>query len=55
MAKFINHYLATGSGRRSKISAEIQHVVEEQMRKDDEMTASQLDVILTGLGYHLSL
>ena len=62
VAKFINRYLATGSimrqpgsGRKSKISAEIQHVVEEQMRKDDETTANQLHVILTGLGYHLSL
>lgn len=62
VAKFITRYLATGSivrqpgsGRKSKITIEIQWTIEEQMRRDDETTASQLHVILTNLGYHLSL
>jgi len=46
---------AAGSGRRSVIMAEIKDVVEQQMCRDDEMTASQLHVILTGIGYSISL
>ena len=35
-----------GSGRPSKISAEIKEIVEEQMRADDEMMATRLRFIL---------
>lgn len=62
VAKFIHRYLATGSiirqpgsGRKTVLSPEIRRVVEDQMRADDETTASQLHVILTRLGYKLSL
>ena len=62
VAKFIARYLATGSivrqpgsGRKTVISPEIKRIVEDQMRADDETTASQLHVILTRLGYKLSL
>jgi len=34
---------------------EVKNVVEQQMRRDDETTASQLHVILTTLGYSISL
>ena len=44
-----------GSGRKSVITDEVRRVVEEQMRQDDETTASQLHVHLTSLGYTLSL
>ena len=44
-----------GSGRKSVITDEVRRVVEEQMRRDDETTASQLHVHLTSLGYTLSL
>ena len=40
-----------GSGRKSVITDEVRRVVEEQMRRDDETTASQLHVHLTSLGY----
>jgi len=46
---------AAGSGRRSVITAEIKDAVEQQMCHDDETTASQLHVILTGMGYSISL
>ena len=62
MAKFIRRYLETGtiarrkgSGRRCKISYNVKGIVEEEMRRDDETTASQLHVILTWKGYRLSL
>ena len=62
IAKFITHYMATGSivrqpgsGRKTVISSEIKRLVEDQMHSDDETTASQLHVILTRLGYKLSL
>ena len=44
-----------GSGRRTVITEEIRKIVEEQMRRDDETTASQLHVLLTSLGYALNL
>ena len=44
-----------GSGRRSVVNDDVKRVVEEQMRLDDETTASQLHVILTRLGYAMSL
>ena len=60
--KFLKNYHATrsiarrvGSGRPSKISAEIKQLVEEQMRSDDETTAYQLHRMLTEKGYSISL
>ena len=44
-----------GSGRETLITAEVKAVVEEQMRRDDETTASQLHVLLVSLGYRLNL
>ena len=44
-----------GSGRKSVITDEVQRIVEEQMRHDDETTASQLHIHLTSLGYTLNL
>ena len=38
-----------------KITEDIQRVVEQQMRRNDETTASQLHVLLTSLGYSLDL
>ena len=35
-----------GSGRPSKITAEVKALVERQMRHDDETTAAQLHVLL---------
>ena len=62
VAKFIIRYLATGSiarcpgsGRRTKITEDVKRVVEEQMKVDDETTATQLHVLLVDLGYSLSL
>ena len=45
----------SGSGRRSVITAEVCRIVEEQMRRDDRTTASQLHVHLTSLGYTFDL
>ena len=62
IAKFLKVYQATGSierqpgsGRPSKITAEIKRIVEEQMRLDDETTAYQLHRLLTEKGYLISL
>ena len=35
-----------GSGRPSKITAEVKALVERQMRHDDEITAAQLHVLV---------
>ena len=43
-----------GSGRPSKITAEIKALVEDQMRKDDETTAYQLHGFLVSQGYQIS-
>ena len=60
--KFLKKYEETGSirrrvgsGRPSKITAEIKQIVEEQMRADDETTAYQLHRLLTEKGYSISL
>ena len=60
--KFLKKYEATGSisrrvgsGRPSKVTAEIKQIVEEQMRADDEMTAYQLHRLLNEKGYSISL
>ena len=62
VVKFLKRYLATGtiarrpgSGARMKITDEVKRIVEEQMRLDDETTATQLHVLLVRLGYSLSL
>lgn len=61
IAKFLKHYKThgtlshkPGSGRTSKI-VEVQEVVEQQIRKDDDTTAEQLHVLLTTKGYKLSI
>ena len=60
--KFIRQFCATGcisrkqgSGRPTKVTAEIKELVETQMNKDDKMTAYQLHKLLTELGYSLSI
>ena len=62
IAKFIAKYEQTGcvarvpgSGRPSKITAEIKAIVGEIMHKDDETTASQLHATLLARGYKISL
>ena len=47
VSKFLKRYLATGtilrwpeSSRKTKITDEVKRVVEEQMRRDDETTAT---------------
>ena len=44
-----------GSGRLGKVTESIKTLVEEQMRKDDETTASQLQKLLTDRGFQISL
>ena len=58
--KFIRHFremncLARkeGSGRPTKITAEVKRFVEVQMQDDDETTAYQLHKILTENGFYL--
>ena len=46
---------ALGSGRPSKVTLEIKRLVEQQMRLDDETTATQLHSMLVSKGYSLSL
>ena len=60
--KFLRKYEETGSirrrvgsGRPTKITAEIKQIVEAQMRADDETTAYQLHRLLTEKGYSISL
>ena len=62
VAIFIKKYSQTksicrrsGSGRPSKITAEVKAIVEEEMRKDDETTAHQLHRLLLSRGYRISL
>ena len=62
VAKFLDRSLRRGniarlpgSGRKSLITDEIRRVVEQQMRLDNETTASQLFVHLRNLGYGLNL
>ena len=59
---FLKTYHATGSisrrvgsGRPSKITAEIKKLVEDQMKIDDETTAYQLHEMLKEKGYTISL
>ena len=44
-----------GSGRPSKITAEVKALVERQMRHDDETTAAQLHVLLVRSGFKNSI
>ena len=62
IAKFLRKFRETGcirrrpgTGRPSKISTEVKRIVEEQMRADDETTATQLHRLLQQRGYTLSL
>ena len=62
VAKFLKRYLATGtivrrpgSGAKMKITNEVKWIIEEQMRLDNETTATQLHILLVRLGYSLSL
>ena len=57
VAKFLKQYLATGtiarrlgSGAKMNITDEVKQIIEEQMRLDDETTATQLHVLLVRLG-----
>ena len=57
--KFIRHFRETnclarkeGSGRPTKITAEVKRFVEAQMQHDDETTAYQLHKILTENGFY---
>jgi len=60
--KFIRRYekngtiqRVPGSGRRSKVTAEVLRIVDRQMAEDDETTAVQLQRLLAGKGHKLSL
>ena len=44
-----------GSGRASVVNDEIKEIIEAAMQNDDETTATQLKVILRGLGHEISL
>ena len=44
-----------GSGRQTQLSQEILQIVEDQMQRDDETTAAQLEGLLTSRGYQISL
>ena len=62
VAKVLRKYKQTGSigcrpgsGRPSKISLQVLHIVEAQMQLDDETTAVQLEKILADQGHKLSL
>ena len=62
IAKFLMKFQETGSigrrlgsGRPSKITAEMKETVEKQMRLDDETTTYQLHQLLTSKGYSISL
>ena len=52
-----NHSIARkpGSGRLSKVTAEIKALFEQQMHIDDETTAHQLHQLLQSRGYKISL
>lgn len=61
VAKFIAKFNATGlvsrkpgSGRPTKITAEIKAIVEARMREDDETTAYQLHSLLLTRGFRIS-
>ena len=60
--KFLKRFKETGSiqrrpgsGRPTKITAEIKAIVEQQMQFDDETTAFQLHALLRARGYSISI
>ena len=60
--KFLTKFKQTGSigrrpgtGRPSKITAEVKAIVEEKMQEDDETTAYQLHRLLRSRGYIISI
>ena len=62
VAKFLKLYEVSGSiarkpgsGRPSKITAEVKKIVEEQMQLDDETTAHQLHRLLVSKGFNICL
>ena len=62
VAEFLKRYESRGtikckpgSGRPSRVTAEVKQIVEEQMRLDDETTATQLHALLKSHGYSLLL
>ena len=62
ISKFIAKYRETGSigrrtgsGRPSKITAEVKEILEEQMQADDKTSAHQLHRLLKSRGYNISL
>ena len=62
VSKFLEVYQATftisrqpGSGRPSKITAEVKELVEAKMQEDDETTATQLHCMLVEHGIEISL
>ena len=62
VAYFLKKFLQTGtisrrlgSGRPTKVTREVKEIVEQQMRQDDETTATQLHELLVSKGYSISL
>ena len=60
IAKFLQRFNGSlsrraGSGRPSKVTAEIREIVEEQMQRDDETTAHQLHRLLRQRGHNISI
>ena len=62
VSKFLKHYQETGSivrkpgfGRLSKVTSRVKELVEEQMERDDETTATQLYTFLVSKGIDISL
>ena len=62
IAKFLRRFTESGSlsrwagsGRPSKVTAEIREIVEEQMQRDDETTAHQLRCLLRQRGHNISI
>ena len=62
VAYFLKKFLQTGtisrrlgSGRPSKVTTEVKQIVEQQMRQDNETTATQLHRLLVSKGYAISL
>ena len=58
VAKFLKHYLATGSivegqgsRRKTKITEDVKRIIDQQMSMDDETTTTQLHILITNYGY----
>ena len=59
--KFLKKYIENGaigrqegSGRKSKITAEVRRLVDGKMMEDDETTAKELKIMLAEHGHHVS-